>query len=517
MNVLFVEPIVGKKPPKGDSVSDDRLRYPPLGLLKIGRYHINRGDSVQFVLGCDTTVFGNLLNPIFWDRIYISTLFTYNWNNVINAIEFYKKHVGGSTKRIYVGGIMATLMADDIANKTNIIPHCGIISSSSQLGFDDEVNIDELTPAYNLIDDSIFAIKDTYYAYTSRGCVNNCPWCGVPKIEPSYDPYIDIKKHINSLRDEFGDKYRLKLMDNNVLASQNLEQIVEDLEELGYGKNNEGCPSGVKTKKRVLDFNQGVDATYINKKSIELLSKLNLKPLRIAFDRIEGKEDYLGAVKLAKEHGFKAFSNYMLYNYKDTPKDLYERLAINIELNTDWRKVGGKEVAKVYSYPMRFAPIYAIKGEPVNRKRDYVKEVNIDESNWLINPKWTKKFIRNIEVMKSAANGAISPTPALAWRTIGKDFEEFVSNLYMPEELLRNRNKHERKLFHENTEKGTGKIEEFRSFLLRLIKNNNDEFKYFHEAVSTNSKVEIRKALEKCPHEKLKPWLELYLINDKGS
>lgn len=47
----------------------------------------------------------------------------------------------------------------------------------------------------------------------------------VPKIEGELVDYIDIKDSIINLRKTYGDKSRLKLMDNNVLASQTLEEL----------------------------------------------------------------------------------------------------------------------------------------------------------------------------------------------------------------------------------------------------------------------------------------------------
>jgi hypothetical protein len=63
---------------------------------------------------------------------------------------------------------------------------------------------------------------------------------------------------------------------------------------------------------RVVDFNQGLDASYINEENIKLIAKLNIKPMRIAFDNVKERKEYVRALRLAEEHGFKSFSNYML-------------------------------------------------------------------------------------------------------------------------------------------------------------------------------------------------------------
>ncbi len=115
------------------------------------------------------------------------------------------------------------------------------------------------------------------------------------------------------------------------------------------------CPRSLrsivtKQKARYLDFNQGVDARKINDETMEQLARLAIRPLRIAFDDIHLKDVYCQAVRTAHRYGIKEISNYILFNYKDKPEDLYERLRINIELN--------KELGiQIFSFPMKYSPI----------------------------------------------------------------------------------------------------------------------------------------------------------------
>ena len=114
--------------------------------------------------------------------------------------------------------------------------------------------------------------------------------------------------------------------------------------------------------------------------------------------------------------------------------------------------------------------------------------------------------------MKGAAHGAISPTSSLARRTIGATFEEFVANLYMPEELLRNRNKHEKKIypFEQKRRQGTGLVEKFRAFVCGLLARQEERFLFFHNAVSPNSVRVARMYLANTKDRELKKWLKLY-------
>lgn len=522
MRILLVEPDYRRTTPRwnpghGKRPDDETLWYPPLGLMKLARYHKNLGHQVDFVMGRDPKILKEAYidKPLFaklWDRVYIATLFTFHFDNVVKTINFYKNAVGGTTAKIFVGGIMATLMRNEIFKETGILPIPGILDSAQQIRMPDDTAIDLLSPDYSILDNHPYGIGNTFYAYTTRGCKHKCSYCGVHKLEPKFIPYIDIKSTIRTLRDERGDLPILKLMDNNILGSSELERIVDDLVELGYsrGKQTDTNPR----RQRVIDFNQGLDATHLTEKKMAILAKLNIEPMRIAFDHVREQKEYERAVRLAHKHGVKKFSNYMLYNYRDTPEDLYRRLRVNIELNEEMAKDGiQKRSGKIYSYPMRFAPIADPDRNGTHKNRDIISTDTESHRDWLREPIWTKRFIRNVEIMRGAANGAISPTPSLAWRTIGSTFEEFLANLYMPEELIRNRNRHERKVHPEEPRRkpGTGKVEGFRKFILKLLKENGNRFMTFHIAVSPNSLEDVRAALQGIKDGEMKKWLEMYL------
>ena len=214
MRILLVEPQYrktrakqpGSPPPKPGAPRDDStLWYPPLGLMKLSRFHKMRHHDVKFVSGCDPSLFEEtgLFGPgKRWDRVYITTLFTYHFDKIVETINFYKEALGGTTSRVFVGGIMASLMPKAIFEATGVQPKCGVLRSPEQIGLSGSDDIDRLPPDYSpdLLDPTKYAINDTYYGYATRGCKNRCPWCGVPMLEPEYVPYIDIKPMIYALR-----------------------------------------------------------------------------------------------------------------------------------------------------------------------------------------------------------------------------------------------------------------------------------------------------------------------------
>ena len=45
--------------------------------------------------------------------------------------------------------------------------------------------IEDLVPDYSILDqiEYKYPVSDAYFAYTSRGCIRKCHFCGVPKLE----------------------------------------------------------------------------------------------------------------------------------------------------------------------------------------------------------------------------------------------------------------------------------------------------------------------------------------------
>jgi radical SAM superfamily enzyme YgiQ (UPF0313 family) len=85
-----------------------KVKYPPLGLMKIATYHKMRGDQVTFAKGCLPE-----LQFQEWDRVYVSSLFTYYWRDTVKTIRYYQSVVSHPSE-VVVGGVLATLMKDEL-------------------------------------------------------------------------------------------------------------------------------------------------------------------------------------------------------------------------------------------------------------------------------------------------------------------------------------------------------------------------------------------------------------------
>ena len=156
-----------------------------------------------------------------WDRVMVTTLFTFYWDITIDTILFAKKLVK-KDGLLMVGGVLATLQADEVEEATGIKPHKGLLNTPGQLDEGDDKIIDNLPLDYSILDEIAYKypMNNAYYGYTTRGCVRKCTFCAVPILEPQYNAYIPLKERIELVRQTYGDQKDLLLMDNNILASK---------------------------------------------------------------------------------------------------------------------------------------------------------------------------------------------------------------------------------------------------------------------------------------------------------
>ncbi len=385
MKILLIEP-------------DYKNKYPPLGLMKISAYHKQKGDEVTFCRGKNKNLCGKE-----WDRIYITTLFTFYWKKTVDTIKFYRKSVDNSAK-IYVGGILATLLIDDLRNEPElggIIINSGLLDTAGVLG-DDDIIVDTIIPDYDIIDPNVnelldykYVVENSYITSVTKGCIRKCEFCAVKTLEPKYSGYRDIKEYIQQVDKTYGVKRNLMLMDNNILASKSLVQIVDDLVEMGFEKGNKNYEKVYRKRvlhqTRYIDFNQGTDARLLTEDTMKQLARLEIRPLRIAFDHADENnvKIYKAAQRMAAKYNVKTLSNYILFNFDDTSFDLYYRLRINIDLNEEFRAQNLN--TNISPFPMKYMPI---KGEHC-MDRKYIAE------------HWNAKLLRGVQCVLNATHGVV--------------------------------------------------------------------------------------------------------------
>jgi len=339
-------------------------------------------------------------------------MFSFHWAETVKTIKYYEFSVR-DPQNFFIGGPMATLMADEIQKETGFYPVKGLLNEKGKLKLSGDHKVDSMTPDYSILDgiDYKYPASNAYFAYMTRGCVRKCPFCAVPKIEPFYVEYIPLRKQIQRINEQYGEKKDLLLLDNNVLASPKFDQIIDEIKETGFHK-------GAKLNKslRNVDFNQGIDLRLLTKAKMKRLAELSIYPLRIAFDYIALKDKYIEKIEWAAEHGFRRLSNYILYNYKDTPEEFYERLRINVELN---ERLG----TQIYSFPMKYIPV-------TSKDRSFVGK------------HWTPKYLRSIQCILQATHGVVSPRREFFEAAFGKNQREFKELLIMPANYIIYREDH---------------------------------------------------------------------------
>jgi len=428
--------------------------------------------------------------PLF-DRVYVATLFTFYWKITIETINFAKTLVKKDTD-VFVGGVSATLLYDDILEQTGIKSIKGLLNKPKMLDKNNDIVVDALPLDYSILDETDYKYPENnaYYGYMTRGCIRKCSFCAVPTLEPQYYEYVQIKQKIEETKATFGEQRNLLLLDNNVLASPHFSEIIQEIIDCGFGKNasytepNEyeiaiknlekglndtayikkmfnlnllllnrlngkseqdfynllennqllSIHTTIKNnllqiasavlpiytkyfrkvpKQRYIDFNQGVDARLFTEEKANLLGKINIHPLRVAFDNIKDRNYYENAIRLSAKAGIKNFSNYILYNFKDEPKDLYQRLKINIDLCEELN-------INIYSFPMKFHPI---TGED-RFNRDYLGK------------HWNRKYIRAVQAVLNVIKGKVGRGKEFFEKAFGRNEDEFFKILEMPETFI---------------------------------------------------------------------------------
>ena len=409
-------------------------KYPPLGLMKLAAYHgpRGRGDKVRFIKGEMPDV---LLEP--WDRVYVTTLFSFEWNRTAASIDFAIQAAGWQPERVFVGGIAASLMHDEFVNEPRWAgvrfikglldgppaKALGLSEADCEFGADDQfgVPIEERLPDYGILDqiNYRYPVSDAYFGYASRGCVRKCAFCGVPKLEGAQREMPPLQSLVRGVDRAYGPKKDLVLMDNNITASARYKEVIAEIRDLGFTPNAKFERNGMKPVKRRVDFNQGIDARILAKSPMFLreMATICISPLRIAFDHLGLRKVYEIAIRMAADNGINSLSNYMLYNFMDTPVDLYERMRLNIDLNEE---LG----IRIWSFPMRY--------QPVTLK---------DRSH--IGKNWNRYYLRSFQIMLQATRGIVSGNPSFFRRAYGEDSTAFEHLLSLPHRFIFHRDYYE--------------------------------------------------------------------------
>lgn len=239
----------------------DGHNFPNLALMKLSAWHKLQGDTVSWYSGIEH-----------YDRVYMSKVFAFSPDDgrIVQADEVVK---GGSGYKMF-----DQWLPDEI---------------------------EHICPDY-----SLYPMYKEAYGFLTRGCVNKCRFCIVPRKEGVIRKHADISEFLDGRKSAI-------LMDNNVLASdwglQQIEKIIS-----------------LRVK---VDFNQGIDCRLIakDKNIAKLLSQVPwIRYVRMAYDNSSITKEVITAISYLKEAGIRPYKCFFYMLVKDGQIEDAERRALKL-------------------------------------------------------------------------------------------------------------------------------------------------------------------------------------------
>ncbi len=355
-------------------------KMPNLALMKIGAWHLQRGDTVS--LAFSHRLESNSWNAMQYqpDKVYASCIFTKNREKALQIPSYYD---------------------------------CDVVIGGSGVSLDTELSsdIEHLMPAYNIYDGKICercrnvlpSCKckerplagniDFSMGFTSRGCIRQCDFCVVPEKEGRIREHEDIEDFLHP------DHGKLILLDNNLLASPRCMEKMRRLRD-----------SGLK-----VSFSQGLDIRLMDDEIAGLLAdidyyswRFNRHRLYFAWDTKGGEEKVRRGIEAMYNAGIvkSDMMFYMLVGYNTSFEYDYYRFRKLWEWGVDpfvmMFNYRGKKVWRgdeILPYFARYVNWRAYKSDECQHFHNYERL-----------PDHLK--IRAFEVEERYREGKITPTPS---------------------------------------------------------------------------------------------------------
>ena len=240
----------------------DGHNFPNLVLMKLSAWHKLQGDMVSWYSGIE-----------YYDRVYMSKVFAFTSDDgrVVQADEVCK---GGSGYKMFDQWLPS--------------------------------EIEHICPDY-----SLYPPHTEAYGFLTRGCINKCSFCIVPRKERTIRKHADISEFLD-------DRKSAILMDNNVIASEwGLQQIEK-----------------IASMKIKVDFNQGIDCRLIakDKNIAKLLARVSwIRYLRMAYDNSAITDEVMTAIAYLKEAGISPHKLFFYMLVKDGQIEDAEKRALFLD------------------------------------------------------------------------------------------------------------------------------------------------------------------------------------------
>ena len=332
-----------------------------------------------------------------WDLVGVTTLFTFYWDITIETIEFAKRICKDWKHNVHVGGVLASVVPDRVQKATGIKPHCGILNITHFRG--DAVlpapftktMIDALPLDYSILDETDYQYPETdaFYGYATRGCVNHCPFCVVPILEPKYRDFIPLKERIEYTTAEFGAQRNLLLLDNNVFASAQFDKIIDDIKSCGFGRNDKYMrPNQLKIAVRQLKKGWN-DRAYL-RRIVRLLEEYK-----------DWSEQHESEVRFNRLFSLLS-NNGLLHDYTATRSGV---LAVYKEIKNDyaaWHKKRSRPITRIVDFNQGLDARLATPARMRKLSEISIRPLRIAFDNWALR----SQYVRAIKL--GADNGIVN-------------------------------------------------------------------------------------------------------------
>lgn len=435
-----------------------------------------------------------------WDRVGVTTLFTFYWDVTVETILFAKMLVKNE-KDLMVGGVLASLQPKELEAATGIKPWVGILGKPGILDKGDTQIIDNLPLDYSILDeiDYKYPMSNAYYGYMTRGCIRHCPFCAVPTLEPHYTPYIPLRERVEQVDNLYGAQKDLLLMDNNVLASERLADIIDDIVASGFGKGAKYCPPDMLAI-AIRNLREGLnDRAYIRKSQallMEFYEKIKRAKPEEAFEVYKAIDKYhIGKLRTSKKENLMAAYEEIKGIYEKHHHSMLRQRYVDFNQGVDARLFTEERVAqlaRIAIRPLRVAfddmatrgayekairlsaaagvkdfsnyLLYNFHDEPIDLYRrlkinvDLCEELDVNIYSFpmkyhpirqgkndavdyshnrdYIGKYWNRKYIRAIQAILNSTKGKVGRGKTFFCKAFGSTEEEFLELLEMPETFI---------------------------------------------------------------------------------